>query len=164
MSAVLVVGVAAPAEANVRRFDDSRRDTASGVDIWSVRVDNSTADRQQVRIRIQQDNVRNGDDLGVYLDTRPADPGPEFVISGVVGSEFALHRMEWWKEPRALVPFKCGYSMKIKESTDRTRVVLPRECIGTPAEIRVAVRATRNKPAARDWAAGRRDWLGFVRR
>ena len=164
MSAVLVVGVAAPAEANVRRFTDSHRDTAAGTDIWSVRVDNSTADRQEVRIRIRQDNVRNGDALAVYLDTRPADPGPEFVMSGVVGSEYVLHRMEWWKEPRALVPFKCGYSMKIKESTDRTRVVLPRQCIGTPSEIRVAVRATRNKPAARDWAAGRRDWLGFVRR
>jgi hypothetical protein len=164
MSAVLVLGLAAPAEANVRRFSDSRSDTASGIDIWSVRVDNSTKDRSKVRVRIRQDDVTFGDSITVYLDTRPADPGPEFAMYGATASEYSLHHTEWWKKAGKMVPGDCGYRERIKAGKDITRVMIPRRCINKPGKIRVAVRTTRNDPAATDWAAARRAFLGFVRR
>ena len=161
---LLVLGVAGPAEANVRRFLDSQSDTSSGIDIWSVRVDNSTADRSEVRVRVRQDDIDNGDSIAIYIDTRPADPGPEFAIFGTAGSEFTMHRMEGWKKPGPLVPFGCGYRERINVGKDLTRAVLPRSCMSKPGKIRVAVHATRDQPAAGDWAPAKRSWLGFVRR
>jgi hypothetical protein len=162
--AVLAVGVALPADANVRRFTDSHRDSDSGVDIWSVRVDNSTAVPSEIRIRIKQDNVRSGDSVTIYIDTRPTNPGPEFAFSGTAGSEYALHHTKGWRETRGLVPFRCGYRMRINEVTDVTRAVLPRRCLGEPGAVRVAVHAVGGMDDGRDWAKARRTFFGFVLR
>jgi hypothetical protein len=163
-AAAMALGVASPAQADVQRFRDPQGDTRSGVDILSVRVDNSTADRREVRVRIRHDDLRLGHSITVYLDTRPADPGPEFAISGAAGSEYILNRTEGWKNMGRMVPPRCGYSMRINEGTEVTRVIVRRSCIGEPGRVRVAVRAQRDGTPAIDWAASRRTFLGFVSR
>jgi hypothetical protein len=161
---VMALGVASPAQADVRRFSDARGDTRSSVDILSVRVDNSTADRREVRVRIRHEDLRLGHSITVYLDTRPADPGPEFAISGAAGSEYILNRTEGWKHMGRMVRPECGYSMRIHEGTEATRVIVRRGCIGKPGKVRVAVRAQRDGTQAVDWAASRRTFLDFVGR
>lgn len=162
--AVLAVGVALPADANVRRFTDSHRDSDSGVDIWSVRVDNSTAVRNEVRIRVKQDDVRFVGSVTIYIDTKPTNPGPEFALFGAAGSEYTFNHTKSWTETRGQVPFRCGYRMRINETTDVTRAVLPRRCLGEPGAVRVAVHAVGGMDDGRDWAKARRTFFGFVRR
>lgn len=163
-AALLSLALISPAHADVQRFTDPRNDTSSSVDIRSVRVDNSTADRSAVVVAVQQDDVRIGDSIEIFVDTRPADPGPEFSISGYVASEYVMHHRENWKNPGRMVPFRCGYRMRINEATDRTRVVMSRNCLGEPGKVRVAVLVERDASSTHDWAKARRTWLGWVSR
>jgi hypothetical protein len=162
---VLTLGLVAPAHADVRRFTDPRGDTASSVDIWSVKVDNSSRHRDKIIVVVQQDSIGAGDSVEIYLDTRPRDRGPEFSLSGFVASEYGMSRMETWRNYGRLVSTRCGYELKIDESTDRSRAVIPRRCVANPGKIRVAVKAERGfEVTSRDWAKARRTWLGRVRR
>jgi hypothetical protein len=54
--------------------------------------------------------------------------------------------------------------MRINETTDVTRAVLPRRCLGEPGAVRVAVHAVGGMDDGRDWAKARRTFFGFVRR
>jgi hypothetical protein len=154
---------AVSAQADVERFRDARGDAGSSVDILRVRVDNSTIDRSKVVVAVQQKNVRLGDSITIYFDTRRADRGPEYSISAFVDSEYVMNRHEFWGRVGRPVPFECGYRLRIRD--DRSRAVIPRRCLGRPDEIRVAVKAVRTRPAtSRDWARDRRTWLGWVAR
>jgi hypothetical protein len=53
------------AQADVRRFADARNDTSSSVDIYTVRVDNSTSARDKVIVTVRQDNARPGDSIAI---------------------------------------------------------------------------------------------------
>jgi hypothetical protein len=154
-----------PAQADVRRFIDARDDTPSSVDIWAVAVDNATAHPGKVVVRVRQDDVTFEDSITIYLDTRADDPGPEYAIAGATGSEYYLRRLERWGGPGRLVPYGCGDRLKIHETIDFSRAVLPRKCIGHPTKVRVAVEVERGYPVrTRDWAKARRTWLPWVLR
>ncbi len=156
----------AQAHADVQRFTDARNDSASSVDIRSVRVDNSSAARQKVIVSVRQDRVHLGDSIQIYLDTRRRDPGPEYAIGGAPSSEYFMYHQERWKGRGRLVPFRCRYSLKIHENTDRTRAVIPRACLDFPGKVRVAVQAQRGfRPVtSRDWAKAKRTWFQPVAR
>lgn len=162
--AALALGPAAGAHADVERFTDPRDDTPTSVDIWRVKVDNSTRARNKVIVAVRQDNVRIGDSITIYFDTRRRDRGPEYSISAYVDSEYFMHRREGWARVGRPVPFSCGYSLKIRHD-DRSRAVVPRRCLGHPSKVRVAVKVTRGIPVtSRDWARAPRTWLGWVAR
>ena len=162
--AVLSLGPAVGAHADIERFNDPRDDTPSSVDIWRVKVDNSTRDRSKVIVAVQQDNLDFGDSITIYFDTRGRDRGPEYSISAYVDSEYFMHHREGWGRVGRPVPFRCGYELKIR-SHDRSRAVIPRRCLGYPGKVRVAVKVTRGIPAtSRDWAKAHRTWLGWVAR
>ncbi len=171
---VLVVAAAAvvasiaptvPAHADVRRFTDPRHDTSSTVDILAVRVDNSTTHRNKVIVTVRQANVRFGDSITIYVDTRAKDPGPEYAIAGTTASEYLMRHQERWSGYGKPIPFQCGYRLRIHQRTDATRAVIPRHCLGDPGRVRVAVKAVRGQPpTSRDWAEARRSWLPWVRR
>ena len=164
-TATLALTFSLPADANVRRFSDAHNDTSSSVDIWSVRVDNSTTNRSKVIVVVRQDNVRLGDSIHVHIDTRKADRGPEYVIEGTASSEFFMYHQERWKDRGRPVPFRCGYRLTIKEDADRSRAAIPRKCLGFPGKVRVAVKADRGfPPTSRDWAPARRTWFRSVAR
>lgn len=164
-AAVIGLALAVPADADVRRFTDARNDTSSSVDIRSVRVDNSTTSPNKVIVTVRQDNVRIGDSITIYLDTRPHDPGPEYSIGGAVASEFLMRHRERWKGSGRVVPFDCGYKLKIHQKDDRSRAVMPRSCLGDPGKVRVAVKVERGyPPASHDWAKARKTWFSWVHR
>jgi hypothetical protein len=165
-AALLAAAFAAtPASADTRYFSDPRGDTSSSIDLLSVRVDNSTADPRKVVVVVRQVDVRAGDGIEIFVDTRPADHGPEYSISGVAGSEYLMRHREHWKGQGPPVPLDCGYRLRVNEQFDRTRAVMSRACLGRPGDIRVAVRVNRGFPAtSQDWAKARRTWLGSVGR
>ena len=162
---VMALALAMPAAADVRRFADAANDASTSVDIRSVRVDNSTTARDQVIVVVRQVNVRLGDAIEIFLDTRPGDPGPEYSIGGATASEYLLQHREHWKGHGRVVPFRCGYSLRINAETDRSRAVIQRSCLRHPGKVRVAIRAVRGFPStSRDWAPARRTWSRWVRR
>jgi len=162
---VMALVLAVPAAADVRRFTDAANDASTSVDIRAARVDNSTTARNQVIVVVRQENVRLGDAIEIFLDTRPGDPGPEYSIGGATASEYLLRHREHWKGPGRVVPFRCGYRLRINEETDRTRAVMQRSCLRHPGRVRVAIRVVRGiPPISRDWAPARRTWSPWVRR
>ena len=151
--------------ADVQVSIDAHDDTSSSVDIWRVRVDNSTAFRNRVVVGVQQDRVRIGDSIDIFFDTRPRDPGPEFWLGGSVASEYLMRHAERWRHLGPPVNARCGYRLRINESTDRSRAVVSRRCLGSPGKVRVAVKVTRGTPGtSHDWAKAPRTWLPWVRR
>ena len=154
----MTLGSISPAQADVRRFTDPRNDTTSSVDIWSVKVNNSSRHRNKIIVVVQQDSVGPGDSITIYLNTRPRDRGPEFSLSAFVASEYGMNRVETWSGDGRFVSDRCGYQLKINEGTDRSRAVIPRRCLGKPGEIRVAVKAERGfQVTSRDWAKAHRN-------
>ncbi|UPK74919.1 hypothetical protein MU582_21200 [Nocardioidaceae bacterium SCSIO 66511] len=157
---LLVGTLGAPVDANVRKFRDKRGDAKGSIDITKVRVDNSTKHRNKVVVRVKQRGFRSGGLVEVYLDTKPKRKGPEFRLTGYVGSEYAMRRMKSWKKPGSVV--KCpGYAMKMV-GKGKTRAVFKRGCIGKPGKVRVAVHTNRGNRS--DWARGVFRWLGWVKR
>jgi hypothetical protein len=100
------------------------------------------------------------------LDTRPRDPGPEYALTAAVASEYYMRHRERWTGSGQLVPFKCGYKLKIDDRrSERSRAVIPRSCLGNPNKVRVAVKVQRGyPPTSSDWAKAPRTWLPWVRR
>lgn len=143
-------------------FDDGG-DVTSSVDVLRVRVDNGEQERRVVRVRVVQDDLLVGDEVTVFLDTDAQDHGPEWKVAGVPASEWTLLRVETWSSTGQEESCAPG-SMRMRLGRDTTRVVLPRRCVGGGDEgaLRVAVRATRQDPAARDWAEARRRFLAPV--
>jgi hypothetical protein len=159
------LGAMGVAQADVARFVDANNDTSSSADIRVVQVDNTSTVRGKVIVRILQDKIRVGDSVEIFFDTRPRDPGPEFSIGGTFGSEYGMNHRERWGAYGPFIPYRCGYRMKGDYTDGRTRVAVPRKCLGNPGKIRVAVRVERgNPPTSRDWARAPRTWLGWVHR
>jgi len=128
-------------------------------------VDNSTADRSKVVVRVIQEDVRDGDNISVYLDTRRRDRGPEYRLAARFGSEYTLARLETWTRATRFLDCRDNITLNESSSTDRTRVVLPRKCLGGPGRVRAAVFVERDSGAgSHDWAKARRTWLKWVRR
>jgi NMD protein affecting ribosome stability and mRNA decay len=128
-------------------------------------VDNSSHDLSKVIVGVRQGNIRNGDLIRVYFDTRPRDPGPEFAVTGTYGSEYGMSRMETWTSRRQFIPWECGYRMRGDAAVGHTRIVVPRRCLDGPSRVRVAVLVQRGyPPTSTDWAKARRSWLDWVSR
>ncbi|HET7734513.1 MAG TPA: hypothetical protein VFK52_00940 [Nocardioidaceae bacterium] len=159
MAAALTIG--GPVNADVAVFDDAG-DVSSSVDIQRVRVDNGETDPGRIRVRVVQDDLLIGDEVTVYLDLRPRDPGPEWKVTGRPAAEWALLRVERWHGRVRDVPCGAG-SMRIDEVRDVTRLVLPFSCLEvSPRRVRVAVKVTRDDPVAADWAPAFRTFLPWV--
>jgi hypothetical protein len=165
LATAMTLTLVLPAQADVGRFTDARNDTSSTVDLWSVRVDNSTSAPNKVIVIVRQDDAQPGDSIMIYLDTRRVDPGPEYMIEGYTGSDAFMYHMKRWNGHGRAVPFRCGWRIRIHERTDITRAVMPRSCLGLPGSVRVAVQVTRGYPVtSRDWTRTPRTWLHSVTR
>ena len=99
-AAALTLGLAAPASADSIGLRDPA-DINHGVDLRAVHVVNG---ERNLRIVLNHTNLRRDPRTGaggaVYIDTRAADRGPEFVF---VGGYFEGTDYQCWR-PRASVP------------------------------------------------------------
>jgi hypothetical protein len=160
-AAALTLGLAAPATAASIAVTDPA-DVRQGVDLRAVRVDNG---ERNLTIQLSHTNLRRDPRAGmggaVYIDTDPADRGPELVFVGgfFVGTDYQLRATEGFGVHNWKAPVRGFYEMKLDYAKERTRMTISRKALGGAAKVRVAVRV-----------AGRRtdgtqvvDWLGAPR-
>lgn len=157
-AALTLTLVATPAALAGRvTFNDEVGDTTSRSDIRRVVVEHvHTADRLRVATRLSE--VVIGVELAVFIDSRPQNAGPEWKISAYPDSEWALLRVDSWRDDGMAGP-TCGrvsYSL----DTDRpvARVILPSSCLRLHRDVRVSV-LVRDAGHGRDWAPHARHFL-----
>jgi hypothetical protein len=177
-SALLLAGVLSPALADVQRFDDSVTDQTGEAGIRWVRVDNSTAALDKVKVVTRVGNMLTGPGDSaplqqLYIDTKPNDPGPEYRI--LTGQDIGLYRVDGWRDTGTYIPAQCAGSShyggyvgrypKIQGHYNRIFVAIKRGCIANPAKVRVAVHTYFHPDRGpQDWARARNTFLPWVRR
>lgn len=156
--AVTLGVLAAPtAWAGTVSFDDEVGDTGSRSDIRRVVVEHvHTADRLRVTTRLSK--VVYGAELAIFIDSRPANAGPEWKISAYADSEWALLRVDSWRDDGMPGP-TCG-RVSYSRDTDRpiARATLPSSCIRLHRDVRVSV-LVHDAGHGRDWAPDVRRFL-----
>lgn len=163
-AAALTLGLAAPAGAATIVVTDPA-DTGHGSDLRSVKVRHGS---DTIVIRTTHTNLdadwRTGSSGSVFIDTDPADRGPEFVFAGGYfdGTDYQLLHTEGFASKTWGEPVEGGaYRLRLDYDREQVRMRISRATLGTPAEIRVAVRSSGTRTDGT--SAGLRDWLGEPR-
>ena len=162
VAATLALTQLSPANADSIGVKDPK-DLAHGADLRSVQVEHKA--RNIVVTTTHTDlrrSFRSGSSGAVYLDTDPADPGPEYVFAGgyFVGTDYQLLEVDGFSNTTWGEPAEGSYAMRIDYDAEHVRMRISREAIGSPDEVRVAVRVAGSRP---DGSNTRRDWLGEPR-
>ena len=156
--AALTLSPLAPAGADAIGVRDAQ-DLDHGVDLRSVEVRHG--DRNLVVTTTHTDlerSFRSGSSGAVFLDTDPTDKGPEYVFVGgyFVGTDYMLLRTDGFAEKSWIEPAEGSYRMRIDYDADQVRMRISRETLGSPEEVRVAVRVAGSRP---DGSSTPVDWL-----
>ena len=162
VAATLALTQLSPASADSIGVKDPK-DLAHGVDLRSVQVEHKA--RTIVVTTTHTDlrpSFRSGSSGSVYLDTDPTDPGPEYVFGGgyFMGTDYQLLEIDGFSSTREGTPVEGSYNMRIDYDREQVRMRISRETLGSPDEVRVAVKVAGSRP---DGSNTRRDWLGEPR-
>jgi len=167
--AALTLSPLAPAGADAIGVRDAQ-DLDHGVDLRSVEVKHG--DRNLVVTTTHTDleeSFRSGSSGAVFLDTDPTDTGPEYVFVGgyFVGTDYQLLETDGFATKKWSGPVEGTYGMRIDYDAEQVRMTMSRETLGSPEQVRVAVRAAGSRPDGSstrvDWLVGPRaltDWVG----
>jgi hypothetical protein len=158
-------GTAGTALGDRQVFEDEHGNVAASVDVHQVIVVNGTASHQRVRIVVEQRELQPGDGIDVWIDTKPANPGPEYRASAKANTDaLSLLKVQRWSS-RGHVVDAPRFAVRSDAFTgDRTVFLIPRRAIGDPGAIRVSARVQRQTPHGwvRDWAPARHAFYGWV--
>ena len=160
--AALALAHLAPAYADGIGVSDPQ-DLDHGVDLRSVEVEHRS---RNVVVTTTHTNLRatfrSGSSGGVFLDTDPADPGPEYVFAGgyFVGTDYVLLHTDGFASAAWGEPVEGSYRMKLDFDLEQVRMRISREAIGSPEQVRVAVKVAGSR---RDGSSTAKDWLGEPR-
>ena len=160
--AALALTQLAPANADGIGVSDPQ-DLGHGVDLRSVEVKhggrNVVVTTTHTNLR---ESFRSGSSGVVFIDTDPTDPGPEYVFAGgyFVGTDYALLHTDGFATSKWGNPVEGSYRMKVDYDTEQVRMRIARDTIGSPDEVRVAVRVAGSRT---DGTSTKRDWLGAPR-
>ena len=159
----LTLSQTAPANADGIGVSDPQ-DINHGVDLRSVVVDHNA---ENVVVTTTHTNLRpswrTGSAGAVFLDTDASDPGPEYVFVGgyYVGTDYQLLHTDGFGHQKWGQPVEGSYRMKVDYETDHVRMRIARDAIGSPDEVRVAVRVSGTRTDGT--SKGLVDWLGEPR-
>ena len=163
-AAVLTIGLAGPAHAELYGIDDPQ-DTFHGSDIRSLSVKNG---QENLHVVSDHEGLRRDPATGsggmVYVDTDEADQGPEYVfVAGYTsGTDYVLSETEGFGHTRWGDPVEQGdYIMNVRYARERVHIKLSRHAIGDPTDVRVAVRASGTRTDGT--SHGLVDWVGEPR-
>ena len=151
-----------PASADSIGVSDPK-DLGHGVDLRSVEVEHKASNVVVTTTHVDlQESFRSGSSGSVFIDTDPADPGPEYVFAGgyFVGTDYTLLETEGFNTDAWGEPVEGSYRMKVDYDREMVRFRMSREAIGDPDEVRVAVRVAGTR---RNGANTKTDWLGAPR-
>jgi hypothetical protein len=109
-----------------------------------------------------RETFRSGSGGAVFIDTDPADAGPEYVLVGgyFVGTDYALLHTDGFADSTWGRRVKGSYRMTVDYDRERVRTRISRAAIGSPEQVRVAVRVAGTRT---DGSSTPRDWLGEPR-
>ena len=160
--AALTLTQLAPANADGIGVSDPQ-DLNHGVDLRSVEVKHGGRNVVVTTTHADlQESYRTGSSGAVFLDTDPSDTGPEYVLSGgyFVGTDYILLTTDGFATKKWGEPVEGSYRMRVDYDAEQVRMRISRAAIGSPDEVRVAVRVAGSRPNGKDTA---RDWLGDPR-
>jgi hypothetical protein len=162
-AATLTVTQLVPAHADGIGVSDPR-DIDHGVDLRSVvvehKADNVVVTTTHTNLR---PSFRSGSGGAVFLDTDPTDTGPELVLVGGYfrGTDYQLLHTDGFAQRTWGEPADGSYRMRLDYQKEHVRMRISRATLGSPAEVRVAVRVSGTR---RDGTSnGLTDWLGEPR-
>ena len=162
LAATLALTQLAPASADSIGVKDPK-DLAHGADLRSVQVEHKARNIVVTTTHTDlRESFRSGSSGAVYLDTDPADPGPEHVFAGgyFVGTDYQLVEVDGFSNASWGEPVEGSYAMRIDYDREQVRMRISRAALGSPDEVRVAVKVAGSRP---DGSNTRRDWLGEPR-
>ena len=160
-AALALGGFAAPANAASIGVTDPA-DANHGVDLRAVRVVNGD---KNLRIVLNHANLRRSPKSAaggaVYIDTDPADKGPEFVFVGgyFEGTDYQLLRTEGFGVKKWKGVVSGFHIMTLDYDKEQTRMRMSRKAIGGAGKVRVAVKVSGERKDGTDVV----DWLGEPR-
>lgn len=160
--ATVTSGLQIPAQADTVTVADRTGEVAAGTDILRARVTNGPR-RVVVTTRHRELRRTAFGGLGIFLDTRPGRPGPEYVFFAGIGdgTDWNFSRADGWR--RVGSPLRCDTRYRIDFRRDVTRASISRACLRNTGRVRVAVLASTGN-GAQDWAPGRRTFSRWVAR
>ncbi|HEU4337881.1 MAG TPA: hypothetical protein VFR45_11250 [Nocardioides sp.] len=138
------------------------KDLGHGVDLRSVEVEHRTSNVVVTTTHTDlRPSFRTGSSGSVFLDTDPDDRGPEYLFAGgfFLGTDYALLAVDGFSDTSP-EPVEGSYRMRVDYDADRVRFRISRAALGSPEEVRVAVRVAGTRP---DGSETRTDWLGQPR-
>lgn len=152
---------ALPANADGIGVSDPK-DLGHGVDLRSVEVEHKAANVVVTTTHTDlRPSYRTGSSGSVFLDTDPDDRGPEYLFAGgfFLGTDYNLLEVDGFSD-FSPEPVEGSYRMRVDHDTDQVRIRISREALGSPEQVRVAVRVAGTRPDGNDTAT---DWLGEPR-
>jgi hypothetical protein len=162
LATALTLALSAPAGADSVGVKDPA-DLGHGADLRSVVVDHGG---QNVVITTTHTNLRpsfrSGSSGSVFIDTDQSDPGPEFAfVAGYYrGADYQLVHTEGFHHRTWGTPVDGSYRMFLDYDREHVRMRISREALGSPDEVRVAVKVAGSR---RDGSSTAPDWLGEPR-
>ncbi|HWM75857.1 MAG TPA: hypothetical protein VNQ53_19060 [Nocardioides sp.] len=154
-----LLGLAAPANAERYSVDDPADASASLNDIYGLTVRHG---EQRVRFTIRVDDLRRSSSAGatLFLDTNPADKGPEYALGTGLsdGTDYALTKVEGWRGIGGQ-PLHCNYTLHLRYKADVVNGWISRGCLGKPDTVRAAVKMVDTHDASHkvtDWAPAKK--------
>lgn len=148
---------------NTRTFYDKAGDTGVRADITKVRVTNG----ENIKVAVRPGRLKIGDYFRFWLDTRPKNAGPEYLVEVYPNSDgFGLARVDaFGDKPR---PVRCDGLRATADiyAPDWVSISVPRSCLRDPGKVRVAVRGSYQYSGGRivDWAPAKRQFFAWVAR
>jgi len=155
--------VAGPAYAEKARYADPADATASLDDIRSVVVDHRTT-QLVVKVRVtdlRRRSTGGPSGLTMLLDTRSDRAGAEFRLTTGLqsGTDFQLMKVRGGEAVGD--PLTCDHHVRLDFATDRLSFAAARDCIGSPASVRIAVKMRDEFDGSHpvvDWLGEPRSW------
>lgn len=160
--AALTLTQLAPASADGIGVRDPA-DLQHGVDLRSVVVDHKANNLVVTTTHTNlRETFRSGSGGAVFIDTDPDDAGPEYVLVGgyFVGTDYSLLATDGFAGSTWGEPVEGSYLMAVDYDKERVRFRISRAALGSPEEVRVAVRVAGTRT---DGSSTPRDWLGEPR-
>ena len=161
--ALLITGLTGPANGAGIGVQDPA-DTAHGSDLRSVVVRNN--DNNLVVVTSHTDlrkDPATGSGGAVYVDTDPANTGPEHVFVGgyFLGTDYQLLRTDGFGTRQWGQTVDGSWELTVDYAKDRVRMRMDQQALGNPDQVRVSVRVAGTR---RDGTStGLVDWLGEPR-
>ena len=163
-AAALTLTQLAPATADGIGVADPA-DLHHGVDLRSVVVDHKANNLVVTTTHTNlRESFRTGSGGAVFIDTDPTDAGPEYVVVGgyFVGTDYSLLHTDGFAGSTWGDPVEGSYRMTVDYDKEQVRTRISREALGSPEQVRVAVRVAGTRTRT-DGSTTRRDWLGDPR-